>query len=71
MKYIKLFLLIVLFSITNVNASSISYNWNIDSNKKIHENIIYQIEETTQNNYLNLLLIITSILILNTNILKH
>ncbi len=52
MKYIKLFLLIILFSITNVNASSISYNWNIDSNKKIHENIIYQIEETTQNNYL-------------------
>ena len=38
MKYIKLFLIIILFSITNVNASTISYNWNIDSNKKIHEN---------------------------------
>lgn len=55
-----LFLLITLlfniFLCSEVNASSIEYNLQIDANRKFDETIIYTFEKDSQNSYLNSLL---------------
>ncbi len=52
MKYVKIFILMLLCYISNINASTINYNLKVDMNEKLHENIVYKIERNTSNEYL-------------------